>query len=464
MGGEENATRSTNTSSNQWYKDWHWTVPGWPASDGKYYDVEGPHDEPSSKNPAGDVTDEEIQYVSWWFRTYGRDSEELKNRQVNLHLSDYWVQLISSDNDRDKDGNRLTKSTDYEFKDGEWKINDNETKGGQGFNSEMTIDKFETLSIDGQWENVNNFNHSNSNRLYDYEVLSKDTELTTKDRVIVQFTSSGTEDFRGNYSNGGGELGEYDGNKLWTLVRLEFDGPKTGRHYVGYYLGFDYVFYGNVSGTFTEEQEKEWANKVTKVGPTVKAGQPTKFSEIKPDGYYSNWILKITPAHKSDEYTRRIMCEDSGNTYDFDFNDVVFDVTHNGFDWNEHTDDWTITLQAAGGTLPIYVGVDPTHTIYEIHNLLGGNPSSEPINVIEGGTIAEVASYHVKTNAKFSNNDWDWGNPDNIPIYVVSKEGVATKSLNEILQEQQYASKGSAVPQKICVPTSTKWLKEKKVD
>lgn len=71
-------------------------------------------------------------------------------------------------------------------------------------------------------------------------------------------------------------------------------------------------------------------------------GQLFTKGETYGDGYYSNWIIKISPATLAPDPTpdpvppykvTRVMCEDLGNSHDFDFNDVVFDVkleTDNG--------------------------------------------------------------------------------------------------------------------------------------
>ena len=77
-----------------------------------------------------------------------------------------------------------------------------------------------------------------------------------------------------------------------------------------------------------------------------------------PDGDYSDWIVRIVPA----KYIKaqRIMAEDltvSGG--DFDFNDVVFDaVTVNGAT--------VVTLQAAGGTMPLYIEDNEVHELFGV--------------------------------------------------------------------------------------------------
>lgn len=83
------------------------------------------------------------------------------------------------------------------------------------------------------------------------------------------------------------------------------------------------------------------------------------------DGYYSDWIVTLTKAEKydtpptppSDPDDVCIIAEDlsaSGDT-DFDFNDVVFTVHYTS------TTAATVTLYAAGGTLPLTVAGEEVH-------------------------------------------------------------------------------------------------------
>ena len=91
------------------------------------------------------------------------------------------------------------------------------------------------------------------------------------------------------------------------------------------------------------------------------------------DGYYSDWIVSFLPAEPKTiiipdpaTYELRVMAEDlsADEASDFDFNDVVFDVA-----WTTGNDYATITLKAAGGTLPLKVaGV-------EVHEKFGVQPN-----------------------------------------------------------------------------------------
>ena len=97
---------------------------------------------------------------------------------------------------------------------------------------------------------------------------------------------------------------------------------------------YDYYFFNYGGSTFLCLQRDY-----------VKKNKPTETSY---------WIIRIGEAETGDEtlYRGRVMCEDMGSM-DFDFNDVVFDAE---IDKNNNID---ITIVAAGGTLPIYIGGSP---------------------------------------------------------------------------------------------------------
>ena len=145
--------------------------------------------------------------------------------------------------------------------------------------------------------------------------------------------------------------------------------------------------------------------------------------EVNKDGYYDNWIIKITPALYKGDNARRIMCEDLGATDDFDFNDVVFDV------YNEW-DGAVITLHAAGGTLPITVAGK------NVHEAFGTN---EMVNTGKGATCPVVIFRVSQRYDDFK-----------VPVVVSGSNG--TWTLN--------AETGEA-PQMFAVPTSVKWTKER---
>ena len=114
------------------------------------------------------------------------------------------------------------------------------------------------------------------------------------------------------------------------------------------------------------------------VGFDYEANGQNPNQQVAADGYYNDWILKICPAVYTNSY--RIIAEDLGDSDDFDFNDVVFDVATNG-------GATIITLQAAGGTLPLYIEVGGDSR--EVHELFGVS-NTTMVNTGAGATKAPV--------------------------------------------------------------------------
>lgn len=119
----------------------------------------------------------------------------------------------------------------------------------------------------------------------------------------------------------------------------------------------------------------------------------------KSDGYFSDWIVTLTEAQRIDEDDKeadpdivRIIAEDltwGSENGDFDFNDVVFDVK-----LSEDKQTITITLLAAGGTLPLRIAGQ-----YEVHEKFGV-PTGTMVNT---GTQLSVTK--PKQTWSFPNSD-----------------------------------------------------------
>lgn len=91
------------------------------------------------------------------------------------------------------------------------------------------------------------------------------------------------------------------------------------------------------------------------------------------DGYYSDWIVKVTEGFK--QGTKRIIAEDL-ELGDFDFNDVVFDaIVYKDYSAGNVKAD--IKLLAAGGTMPLYIQGQEVHALF-------GVPVTTVVNL--GGT------------------------------------------------------------------------------
>lgn len=128
------------------------------------------------------------------------------------------------------------------------------------------------------------------------------------------------------------------------------------------------------------------------------------------------------------------MCEDLGTTADFDFNDIVVDVYNDwrGYPGNNGAAATIVTVRAAGGTLPATVAGKDIHELF-------GVSTKDMVNT--GIKTAPVAIFRIPQviNAK------------DIQI-VVGKDG-GTWELKTAT---------GAAPQKILVPSTTRWNKEYK--
>lgn len=167
---------------------------------------------------------------------------------------------------------------------------------------------------------------------------------------------------------------------------------------------------------------------------------------VNPDGYYSDWIIRVVPGLNAPGTAKRVMVEDiidsdlkSVQTSDWDFNDAVFDVKFE-YNWKDgHNQKFAvITLHAAGGTKYLTIGGQGTNG-KEVHEALGVETGTM-VNTGNGmGTTRPVAIFRIPVADNVTN-------ANDIPVYVGTQELTAQK--------------GEAT-QKLCVPTDVKWMKER---
>lgn len=165
---------------------------------------------------------------------------------------------------------------------------------------------------------------------------------------------------------------------------------------------------------------------------------------IAADGYYNDWIIKLTPCNYTKSY--RVIAEDLGEIGDFDFNDVVFDVYFYKIGYRDESTNWqyveennaAITLRAAGGTLPLYI----CHAgkSYEVHQLFGVE-QDVMVNTDANGVQKPVAIFTLNNCTPL----------DEISIKVKQDNG-------EIITLT--AEQGKA-PSMICVDASFEWPAER---
>lgn len=462
-------------------------IPGFPSTvDGMYYvDENGQgtdvrtYDEAGIKSklqnqqvqPAGDVTDEEIEYVSWWFRTHPKITSDTPP------FKEYFVQDISQDFDRvsypdgdwiDYDGNgRAVPVKLYNKSDNSFVRNESNESIGYG----MDYFSVKTKESDGSdfWEHNNNLNKQKANPIArnapatatDITAL-KNSTTHYPNRTLKYWTSEGpSQNTNGQtvYKDGKGYTTSFSFHNSndnhdyqnYVLVHLKFKGPRTGLDYDGWYLGFDYELH-----------------KYTEVGEQYKK------TDVERDYVYSNWIVKLAPGNPEfyeDHNWYRIMCEDLGSTDDYDFNDLVYDVYFTGTGTDADPYVAHIVVQASGGTLPIYVATHEEDENFEAHKILqGGNAKKmtdklyQPVNVSAGVTTNpsnEILFVMKDENGNLLTGDAGT-DPDNIPILVTSldnsRQTASGKNTFILL-----TAKKDPTPQKICIPGKTvRWMKERK--
>lgn len=165
-------------------------------------------------------------------------------------------------------------------------------------------------------------------------------------------------------------------------------------------------------------------------------------TRVNPDGYYSDWIVRIAPALSAPGKAKRVMVEDiigsnlaSAKTSDWDFNDAVFDVR---FDNVNNQNYAVITLHAAGGTKYLTIGGEGDKGV-EVHKAFDVEQGTM-VNTGNGmGTTRPVAIFRIPVADNVDNANL-------IPVYVGTQE--------------LKAQRGEAT-QKLCVPTDVKWMKER---
>ena len=117
--------------------------------------------------------------------------------------------------------------------------------------------------------------------------------------------------------------------------------------------------------------------------------------QVKRDLIYNDWIVKIVPGKgvtpPTHNYTIRVIGEDltlgEDSDTDFDFNDVVFDVAiENGETW--------VKLQAAGGTLPLYIDGNEVHDKFGVARDIMVNTNSAVKGATKPAQEFKLSTYY----------------------------------------------------------------------
>ena len=327
-------------------------------------------------NVPAEITDAERKYVMDWFATHTKAEGE------PLDVKNYFIQHVGYSDDQYTVNNNV-----YEKFENNQEIFRTETSTVNSKNQMDFI--YANLNADGsERDHVNNFNAGSGN--------------------IILMENSETKYGFGFHDS----WGSIDNYVTQNYFMAEIDVPGVGK---GWYVGLDYQ-----------------TKKTTWNGHTQ---QNYVSAFLQPDGKYTDRVLKIVPAILKGDI--RIIAEDlsASEGSDFDFNDVVFDVKYGYPEWNKTT----IILQAAGGKLPLRIGVlDDEH---EVHKLFG----------VSLNTMVNTEDWTAHKDPVPFIIDGQYGswNINNLPIWV-------QKGSDWVLLT---APQGKAAS-KIAVSTDYKWVKE----
>ena len=327
-------------------------------------------------NVPAEITDAERKYVMDWFATHTKAEGE------PLDVKNYFIQHVGYSDDQYTVNNNV-----YEKFENNQEIFRTETSTVNSKNQMDFI--YANLNADGsERDHVNNFNAGSGN--------------------IFLMENSETKYGLGFHDS----WGSIDNYVTQNYFMAEIDVPGVGK---GWYVGLDYQ-----------------TKKTTRNGHTQ---QDYVSAFLQPDGKYTDRVLKIVPAILKGDI--RIIAEDlsASEGSDFDFNDVVFDVKYNYPKYGKTA----IILQAAGGKLPLRIGVlDEEH---EVHKLFG----------VSLNTMVNTEDWTAHKDPVTFIIDGQYGswNINNLPIWV-------QKGSDWVLLT---APKGKSAS-KIAVSTDYKWVKE----
>ncbi len=266
-------------------------------------------------------------------------------------------------------------------------------------------------------EHMNNFNCGNNENVVYWDEKPKTDEYKIVGAMLM--VNSGTADF--SYNNS--EDSKY--HNTYVII----PGETIHASLKGFwYVGFD--FFGD-------------------------GANPNQ--QINRDWQFNDWIVRISPATKIGEetppedpnYTIRVIGEDltigENPDADFDFNDVVFDVALNV------PNKTYIKLKAAGGTLPLIIGVDnpsndQNYDANEVHKIFGVGTST----MVNTNATAKNLNGRENVEDKILVLDVAYDNAKDIPVYV-KKNG----------KWAQLKAEQGEPASKIGVDTSYQWCDER---
>lgn len=242
---------------------------------------------------------------------------------------------------------------------------------GDVFKGSEKMNKLTAGSDNDHISNYNNAQCSTNNEVWDGTLTNpndQNSKVFHSDQIMLM-TNSKTDCF--GFSNSLQSGIQY--NKNYVIISgdeiMKWD--NSGADVSGmYFVGFDYD--ANFDNGFEDKyQANSYLVKEVSEG-TSNAFQIPNNNDHKwyvagaADGYYSDWVVRIVPGvlrgatPEKIEGDCRVIAEDLtvAENGDFDFNDVVFDV--------KYGNPATIILQAAGGTLPLYIEGNEVHEMFGV--------------------------------------------------------------------------------------------------
>jgi hypothetical protein len=219
-----------------------------------------------------------------------------------------------------------------------WANDQSELHGNTKVENKGALDFAYHNSLDSKYHNnwilVDGYNITSDHRFANFYYVCFDFE-STPDFIKTKFTFTGKTSDGNNYQdNYNGEIDGYYTTPAQVLAALQAAGD-----------------------TFTALDGV--VRNVSEISNIALNGYQNGDKKVDPDDIHTDWIIRITKGTPpSDPDDVCIIAEDLSATdaTDFDFNDVVFTVHYTS------TTTATVTLYAAGGTLPLTVAGREVHS------------------------------------------------------------------------------------------------------
>lgn len=189
------------------------------------------------------------------------------------------------------------------------------------------------------------------------------------------------------------------------------------------------------------------------------------------DHDFNDFMLVITPRPIESTYdseTARVMCEDLGGTFDWDFNDLVYDLVYEEGMQSDQNAKVSIYLRAIGGTLPIFFKY-PTLNPIDLHKVCCGQSLNEKglYDPVLGKQNYKLATITLDYKKREKGQDVFGPIVKNIEICVADTWYTASTRAgeSEVVVEESHVIKfpepgGDKVPQCFMTSQGTEWPDE----